>query len=67
MMTLVVIAAGVSSSFGDWFPRSATSRPVRLPARALVMAPFVTGFMSHHQWLPYEPMMVIHISPGRCG
>jgi nitrate reductase gamma subunit len=26
----------------------------------LVMGPFLTGFVAHHQWLPYEPMIVIH-------
>jgi nitrate reductase gamma subunit len=26
----------------------------------IVMAPFVTGFVAHHQWLPYETMIIIH-------
>jgi len=30
----------------------------------LVMAPFVTGFVAHQQWLPYRPMLVIHIVSG---
>jgi nitrate reductase gamma subunit len=30
----------------------------------LVMAPFVTGFIAHQQWLPYRPMLIIHIISG---
>ena len=30
----------------------------------LVMAPFLTGFVAHHQWLPYKPMLIIHIISG---
>jgi len=26
----------------------------------LVMAPFVTGYVAHQQWLPYKPMIIIH-------
>jgi nitrate reductase gamma subunit len=27
---------------------------------ALVLAPFLTGFMAHQQWLPYKPMLIVH-------
>jgi nitrate reductase gamma subunit len=30
----------------------------------LVMAPFVTGFVAHRQWLPYRPMLIAHIISG---
>jgi nitrate reductase gamma subunit len=30
----------------------------------VVMAPFVTGFIAHQQWLPYQPMIIIHIISG---
>lgn len=30
----------------------------------LVMAPFVTGFIAHHQWLPNGPMIIAHILSG---
>jgi nitrate reductase gamma subunit len=30
----------------------------------LVMAPFVTGFAAHHQWLPYRGTLVVHIVSG---
>ena len=30
----------------------------------IVMAPFLTGFMAYHQWLPYEPTLVAHILAG---
>jgi nitrate reductase gamma subunit len=30
----------------------------------LVMSPFVTGFMAHQQWLPYQPMLILHIVCG---
>jgi len=30
----------------------------------LVMAPFVTGFVAHQQWLPYKPMLIAHIISG---
>lgn len=27
---------------------------------ALVLAPFLTGYAAHQQWLPYKPMLIIH-------
>jgi nitrate reductase gamma subunit len=30
----------------------------------LVMAPFLTGFAAHKQWLAYEPLLVAHIIAG---
>jgi hypothetical protein len=28
------------------------------------MAPFVTGYIAHQQWLPYKPMLTAHIITG---
>ena len=33
----------------------------------LVMAPFVTGFVAHQEWLPYKPMIIIHGLSGVLG
>ncbi|MCU0302944.1 MAG: hypothetical protein MUC56_02650 [Thermoanaerobaculales bacterium] len=33
----------------------------------VVMAPFLTGFIAHRQWLPYEPMIIIHGLSGVLG
>jgi nitrate reductase gamma subunit len=30
----------------------------------LVMAPYLTGFIAHQQWLPYKPMLILHIVCG---
>jgi nitrate reductase gamma subunit len=30
----------------------------------VVMAPFVTGFVAHRQWLPYLPTLIAHIMSG---
>lgn len=30
----------------------------------VVIAPFVTGFVSHRQWLPAEAMLILHIVTG---
>jgi nitrate reductase gamma subunit len=30
----------------------------------LVMAPFLTGYIAHQQWLPYKTMIVIHAVTG---
>jgi nitrate reductase gamma subunit len=26
----------------------------------LVLAPFLTGYVAHQQWLPYKPMLIVH-------
>jgi len=31
---------------------------------AVVAAPFVTGFVAHHQWFDYETMVIIHMISG---
>ncbi|HTY22800.1 MAG TPA: nitrate reductase [Desulfomonilaceae bacterium] len=31
---------------------------------AIVAAPFLTGFIAHHQWFGYETMVVIHMISG---
>lgn len=30
----------------------------------LVVSPFLTGFISHQQWLPARPMLILHIITG---
>lgn len=30
----------------------------------LILAPFLTGFLSTHQWGPYRPMLIFHIISG---
>ena len=30
----------------------------------LVVAPFLTGFIAHQQWLPYQTMITIHVVTG---
>ena len=30
----------------------------------LVVSPFLTGFIAHQQWLPYKPMLTLHIASG---
>jgi nitrate reductase gamma subunit len=30
----------------------------------VVLAPFATGFAAHQQWLPYRPMLIVHIVSG---
>ena len=32
---------------------------------ALVAAPFITGFVTFHQWFAYEPMLILHILSGQ--
>jgi nitrate reductase gamma subunit len=43
--------------------RNVTDAPDFLLA-AVVMAPFVTGFVAHQQWLPYRPMLIVHMVSG---
>ena len=31
---------------------------------AIAAAPFVTGFIAHHQWFDYETMVLIHMIAG---
>lgn len=31
----------------------------------IVLAPFITGFLSYHQWLPYKIMLTVHILSGQ--
>ena len=30
----------------------------------IVLAPFLTGFLAHHQWFGYKPMLMAHILTG---
>ena len=30
----------------------------------VVLAPFLTGFAAHRQWLPYQPLLIAHIVFG---
>ena len=65
-MTLWVIVAGAV-----FLLRRVASPEVRNVSSArdylvllLVVAPFVTGFLAHHQWLPYRAMITLHIVTG---
>lgn len=66
IMTLVVIAGGV------FFMTRRLVRPevrnVSYPSdfviALLVVAPFLTGYIAHQQWLPYQPMIVVHAVTG---
>ena len=31
---------------------------------AVALAPFITGFLAYHQWLPYKPTLMVHILSG---
>ena len=31
---------------------------------AIAIAPFLTGFLSEHQWVAYRPMLIVHILTG---
>jgi len=31
---------------------------------AIVLMPYLTGFLAYHQWLPYRPIIVAHILSG---
>lgn len=66
VMTLVVIAGGVF-----FFLRRLVAPEVRRVSALsdfmlvlLVVSPFVTGFLAHMQWLPYRPMLILHIVTG---
>jgi len=65
-MTLLVILAG-----GFLLLRRAALPEVRNVTSfkdtlliLLVIAPFLTGFIAHHQWLPYQTLIVLHIVTG---
>ena len=30
----------------------------------IVVGPFISGFIAHHQWLPYRAMIILHIVSG---
>ena len=30
----------------------------------IAVAPFITGFLAYHQWLPYKTMLILHIISG---
>jgi nitrate reductase gamma subunit len=66
VMTLVVIAGGVF-----FFLRRLAAPEVRRVSALsdfllvlLVISPFLTGFLAHQQWLPYRPMLILHIVCG---
>ena len=31
---------------------------------AIAVAPFITGYLAHHQWLPYNTILSVHIACG---
>jgi len=66
IMTVLVIAGGVFFVFRRIL--SPTVRNVSFKSDfvlvAIVLAPFVTGFMAYHQWFDYEVMLILHIWTG---
>lgn len=66
IMTLVVIAGGLFFSIRRLVApevRNVTTWKDFLLV-FIVVLPFVTGFVAHMQWLPYEPVIVLHIVSG---
>jgi nitrate reductase gamma subunit len=66
IMTLVVICGGLLFAIRRMvFPevRNVTGWRDYLLV-LLVVAPFLTAFIAHRQWLPYRPMLMIHIITG---
>jgi len=66
LMTVVVIFGGIF-----FLLRRATAPEVRnvttwkdYALLLLVISPFVTGFVAHQQWLPYEATLLLHIVCG---
>ncbi|MCD6319267.1 MAG: nitrate reductase [Candidatus Desulfofervidaceae bacterium] len=66
IMTVVVIIAGVF-----FFLRRRLRPEVRYVTSAsdyalliIAVAPFITGFLAYHQWLPYKAMLILHILAG---
>jgi len=66
IMTIVVIAAGVF-----FFVRRQIRPEVRYVTSAsdyilllIAVAPFITGFLAYHQWLPYKAILILHMLAG---
>jgi nitrate reductase gamma subunit len=66
IMTLVVVAGGMF-----FILRRISAPEVRNVTTwkeylllLVVIAPFVTGYIAHQQWLPYKPMLIAHIITG---
>jgi len=65
-LTVLVILAAAFFLVRRWMlpeVRFVTSRSDYI-LLAVVAAPFVTGFVAHHQWFDYETMMIIHVISG---
>ena len=62
VMSLVVIAVGVFFVIRRLVRPEVrnVSAPSDFGLALLVVAPFLTGYIAHQQWLPYEPMIIIH-------
>ena len=65
-MTLIVIAGGIF-----FFIRRLTNREVKYVTSAsdfvilaIVIAPFITGFLAYYQWFGYKIFIIIHILSG---
>jgi nitrate reductase gamma subunit len=66
IMTLVVVAGGLF-----FILRRISAPEVRNVTTwkdyfmlLVVIAPFVTGYIVHQQWLPYKPMLIAHMITG---
>jgi nitrate reductase gamma subunit len=65
-LTIVVMLAGIFFLARRWMlpeVRYVTSLS-DYALLAIAVAPFVTGFIAHHQWFDYETMVVIHMISG---
>jgi len=66
LMTLLVIGLGCYLLYRRVVldrARSITG-PMDIVLLAVVLAPFLTGFLAYHQWLSYRPMIIAHILSG---
>ncbi|MEW6364015.1 MAG: TmcC family electron transfer complex membrane anchor subunit [Acidobacteriota bacterium] len=66
VMTVIVISGGIF-----FFMRRLVAPEVRnvssagdFAILAIILAPYLTGFLAHHQLLAYKPMLTIHILSG---
>jgi nitrate reductase gamma subunit len=66
ILTLVVLGLGFFLLYRRI--RVARVRSITTPTDiillAVVLAPFLTGFLAYHQWMPYRPMVVAHMLSG---
>jgi nitrate reductase gamma subunit len=66
ILTLVVLGLGFFLLYRRIrVPRvRSITTPMDIVLLAVVLAPFLTGFLAYHQWMPYRPMVVAHMLSG---